>query len=181
MAIEPREAFASNGPTAGSTDRRSVPRTIPGRRALGLAVSGSLLAASGVVMIMFRYVLVSADAFSAYPHPLWPLVVGIHICSTPLFFFFVGSIWWRHVVCHWQSRRRRPSGVGAVALLVVVAFSGYVLYFVGSDRWLSFWRIFHAGAGVAAMGLYIYHAVVGWRAVSRRNGLTDRPARQVFR
>jgi len=75
-----------------------APKTLPPVAVWGLALSGTLLAAAGLVMIVLRYVIPVQDAFSAYPHSLWPWLLALHVLPTPVFIFFLGSIWWGHVV-----------------------------------------------------------------------------------
>jgi hypothetical protein len=136
--------------------------------ARGLAASGTVLALTGIALGAFRFVVPAADPFSAYPHPWWKHLVMVHVLATPAFFFFVGSVWWRHVVRQWKNRKRRASGVSVVVVLAAVAASGYLLYFVASERGLDLTRAVHSVAGVLATVLYTHHAVVGWRAARRR-------------
>jgi hypothetical protein len=145
-----------------------APFRMPAANAWGLALSGSVLALSGLALVILRYVIPSGDAFSVYPHPGWRYVVMLHVLATPAFFFFVGAIWWRHVIRHWTARKRRVSGAAVVAILVLVAVSGYALYFIGGERLLSTVRIAHSATGAVAIVVYAHHAIMGWRLVSAR-------------
>jgi hypothetical protein len=144
---------------------------MPAANARGLAVSGSVLSLTGLALATLRYLIPAEDAFSAYPHPWWKYVVMVHVLATPVFFFFLGSVWWRHVVRHWKSRERRASGAILVTATAVVAVSGYLLYFVGSRLGVDVSRFVHTAGGVAVTVLYVYHAVTGIRASTRVRGM----------
>lgn len=144
--------------------------SLPKSRAWGLALSGSLLAITGVAMIAFRYGIPSRDPFTAYPTQLWPWLLVFHVFPAPVFLFYLGSVWWPHLVRHWRNRKRRVSGGTMVFFVLVMAVSGYLLYFIGSQPWLEFGRVTHAVTGVIALVLYVSHAVVGWRSLVRGEG-----------
>ncbi len=154
-------------------DRENRRPAMNGRRmqrpnAVGIAASGTALALTGLALAFFRYVVPSIDAFSAYPHPAWKYVLMAHVLATPVFFFFVGSLWWTHVVRYWRSRERRLSGGTVIALFGVVAASGYLLYFVGSEAGLNISRAIHTVAGIFGIVVSAGHAIVGWRVAVRR-------------
>jgi len=138
---------------------------MPAANARGLAATGSVLAVTGIVLGLMRYVIPAADEFSAYPHPWWKYLVMMHVLATPAFFFFAGSIWWRHVVRHWKNRERRASGAAVVTFMAIVAASGYLLYFVGAETVVNITRATHTAGGIAVTLVYCHHAVMGWRAV----------------
>jgi hypothetical protein len=162
MAIETARADArQKTPGVPSLQGGRLPRA----SALGIAITGTLLAASGIVLALFRYVVPVSNPFSVYPHPWWVGVIMVHVLSAPPFFFFVGSVWWRHAVRHWRAGQRRLSGTAVVAVAVFAAASGYTLYFVGSEWVLALTRWLHAGGGLAATVLYAFHAVRGARAL----------------
>lgn len=140
---------------------------MPGSAAWGIAISGALVAITGLVMIVFRYATPSDDPFSAYPHAGWPWLLACHVLPTPVFIFFMGSIWWQHVVRNWHLVRRRASGATVVTSLALIAFSGYVLYFIGSERLLGALRTSHTVLGVLGIVFYGWHSVRGWAIVAR--------------
>jgi cation transport ATPase len=137
-------------------------------RGVSVTICSTVLAVTGVVLAVFRFVVPSDDPFTAYPHPTWPFVMATHVLTTPIFFFLVGSMWWPHVVRHWKNRERRTSGMLVIATAVVVSVSGYALFYVGVGGWAEACRIVHAGTGVVATAVYSYHAVTGWRLVKAR-------------
>ena len=117
------------------------------------------------------YVIPVADAFSSYPHPYWKIVVMVHVLATPVFVFFVGSVWWGHVSRHWRRRHRPVSGVSMVVILAFVSVSGYLLNFVGTESHLGFARVAHAVGGLLATAIYVQHAIAGWLSNRRSNRL----------
>ena len=137
---------------------------------MGLAICGSSVAITGLALAAFRYVVPQQDAFSAYPHASWPLLLMFHVFPALLLFFFVGSIWRQHVIQYWRSRSRRQSGLTLSICLGIIAASGYALYFVGEEMWLGIWRATHAISGVLGIGFYLYHAIIGWIILRQTNG-----------
>jgi hypothetical protein len=168
MATEVKPLSKSSPRSDRPSRRPGIAFRMPAANARGLAVSGSVLAVSGVALAALRYVIPSGDAFSVYPHPAWRYVVMLHVFATPAFFFFVGSIWWRHVIRHWGARKRRMSGASVVTVLGLVAASGYALYFIGGEWLLSATRVVHTVAGAVAIVVYTHHAIAGWRSVASR-------------
>ena len=144
-----------------------APTTLPPVAAWGLALSGTLVAVAGLVMTVFRYVVPEQDPFSAYPHAMWPWLLATHVLPTPVFIFFLGSIWWGHVVRNWHRVKRRTSGGFVVLSIAVIALTGYVLYFIGAERLLSAVRATHTVAGLAGVAFCGWHAVHGWIMVTR--------------
>jgi hypothetical protein len=140
---------------------------MPRAHALGLTWSGTILGITGIALGVFRYLIPASDDFSSYPHPWWKYVVMAHVAATPVFFFFVGSVWWAHVVRYWKIRERRTSGATMVVLLAIVALTGYLLYFMGSEVGVGLSRAAHTIVGVAATAFYIVHSVVGLRSARR--------------
>lgn len=143
-------------------------RTAGQPRGVGVTICSSILAVTGVVLAVFRFVVPSNDPFTAYPHPTWPFVIAAHVLTTPIFFLLVGSMWWPHVVRHWKNGERRTSGMLVLGTAVVVSLSGYALFYVGMGRWAQACRIVHTGTGLVATAVYSFHAVVGWRLFKAR-------------
>jgi hypothetical protein len=136
-------------------------------QALGLAVSGGLLSISGLMLMAFRYLMPQQNPFSSFPNDLWPWFVALHVFPAPVFFFFVGSIWWKHIQHHWQGRSRRTSGAVLILAVTVLTVTGYLLYFVADEFWVSVWRVAHAVSGALGIALYIMHAAAGLRMLSQ--------------
>ncbi|MDH3215173.1 MAG: hypothetical protein OEN01_02645 [Candidatus Krumholzibacteria bacterium] len=140
---------------------------------MGLAISAGLAATTGVALVFLRYIMPSQDPFSAYPHPSWSWILMAHVFATPFFFFFVGGLWWHHALSHWRSGNPRLSGVLVVASIVLLGLSGYLLYFVGAEFWLQFWRVCHATVGVLGIAIYTLHMILGLRALARARNQLD--------
>lgn len=157
------------------TGRRLLQTRMPRAQALGLGLSGLILATTGFALAVFRYLIPSSDAFSSYPHPSWKYVVMAHVVATPVFFFFVGGVWWAHVVRYWKWRRRRVSGATMVTLVAAASLTGYLLYFVGSEAGIGVVRAAHTTAGAAATVFYVFHALAGWRSIRGARSTRNRP------
>ena len=129
------------------------------------------MAVSGVGYGAMKYLVRSDDPFAVSHHPLQPLFLKAHVLCAPVLVFAVGMVFTRHVVSQWKSGRPfgRTSGIGIVATLVPMIFSGYALQTLTSDRWMFRVAMLHlAVSTVYLCGLFV-HAIGSWRR-ERRGG-----------
>jgi hypothetical protein len=72
-----------------------------------------------------------------------------------------GSALALHVPAGWLAAARRVSGLALVFATCVLAATGYLLYYAGSDA-LRDWSVWlHLGAGVAVCVAFAWHRVFG--------------------
>jgi hypothetical protein len=72
----------------------------------------------------------------------------------------------------WTSRQRRQSGAAAVAALVWLVLSGYLMYYLGGEQPRLVAATLHWTVGLASPALFVYHGL-RVRAVRRARQLVD--------
>ena len=73
-------------------------------------------------------------ADDALPSPLEPWLMKIHGGAAMLTIYLAGTMLYGHMVNAWQGRRNRGSGGTAAATMLVLALTGYGLYYFGGER-----------------------------------------------
>lgn len=143
--------------------------------AWGFHVSTLLVAGTGVVYAVMRYLLAPADPFAVVNHPLQPTVQHLHVLVAPLLVFAAGLIWREHIWKHFRNgvRSGRLSGVWMLLTLAPMVVSGYLIQTTVTEGWRTAWIVVHlAASGIWALG-YAGHAV----AAVRRRVARSRPPR----
>jgi threonine/homoserine/homoserine lactone efflux protein len=125
-----------------------------------LWVSSVVAGATGLAYAVLRYLVRPSDPFSAYNHPLQPWALAAHVVLAPALLFAVGWFWGNHVLP--KLGRRVPgriSGLSLLALVVLMAGSGYVLQ-VSSEPSLRLTLAWiHGLAGAAYLAWLAGHAL----------------------
>jgi len=151
------------------TPRESV-RLTAGRRIAVYGV-GAGLWLTGVLWLVYHYFLQRQGAFGPGPHPLefwWRASHGLFGFAA---LWTLGLLWGAHVVRAWRTRLHRVSGGLLLAVLGVLAVTGYLLYYVGDDSALSAIAIVHWGIGLALPLAFAAH-----RISRRGSGGSARPS-----
>ncbi|HYG05931.1 MAG TPA: hypothetical protein VD865_05910 [Stenotrophomonas sp.] len=108
-------------------------------RRLVYAVFG-VCAGSGVLWLVYRYAVPYRDAFGPAPHPLLRHWLALHGASALGMAAILGLLWLPHVRPGWRNRRNHRSGSVLLASLLVLAASGWGLYYLGNEgvrAWLA--------------------------------------------
>lgn len=136
-------------------------------------VSTVLVAGTGVVYAVMRYLMAPADPFAVVNHPLQPTVQHLHVLAAPLLVFGAGLVWRDHVWKHYRQgvRQARRSGLGMLYTLVPMVVSGYLIQTTVTEGWRTAWIAVHLAASAIWLLGYAVHLVL---AVRRRS----RPSRQ---
>ena len=87
---------------------------------------------SGAAWLVVRYGLRASSEFGELPHPLEPWWMRLHGAAAMAALWLGGLLWAVHVLPAWRANRRISGIVLGVALLVLAA-SGYLLYYVGDE------------------------------------------------
>jgi hypothetical protein len=138
-------------------------------KALVYGAFGALLA-TGVLWLVFHHFLRVEGDFGAEPHPLEPLWMKAHGAAAMAFLVVLGSLVRGHVRLGWKQRRHRPSGGAIVGASLVLAATGWALYYVGAEGLRAYVSIAHWTLGLAAPVLLAAHVVQGHRARRRALG-----------
>lgn len=119
----------------------------------------ALVGGTGVVYLVFLYLVPAPDPFAVVHHPWQPHVQHLHLLVAPLLVFSAGQIWAAHAAAKIRSTggTRRRSGTLLVLALLPMIVSGYLLQVAVEDRWREIWSIVHAvTSGLWLLG-YVGH------------------------
>jgi hypothetical protein len=130
-------------------------------------VATVLVAGTGLVYAVMRYLLAPSDPYAVVNHPLQPTVQHLHVLVAPLLVFGAGMIWREHVWKHYGNgvRSGRRSGVWMLLTLAPMAASGYLIQTTVTESWRTAWIAVHLAASAIWVLGYAGHTVA---AVRRR-------------
>ena len=137
------------------------------------AVCGGLWL-SGALWLLFHYVVARPTEFGWATHPLEAWWLTAHGAFAFFAIFSFGLLWGLHIAPGWKSQQRRPSGAAAVAAVVWLMLTGYLMYYVAGEQPRAIVTALHWTEGLATPLLFVYHGLRA-RAVRRvRPALDDR-------
>ncbi len=99
-----------------------------------------------------------------HKHPLQPLLIKIHGASAMLVLVAFGYILATHVHAAWRTHRQRKSGLPLVAVFVLMAMSGWCLYYLGDETWRERVAWLHLGGGLSMPVILLTHIFLGHRS-----------------
>ena len=139
----------------------------------------TLLAASGILWLAFHFFVHYKGAFGDAPHPLTAWWLKLHGAAAMLALLGTGSMTLTHMRRAWHLRRNRGSGTALAAATIVLAASGYLLYYAGSEAMRAATSIAHWTVGLACIALLPFHVLLGRRGSRRRlaSPVRDEPLR----
>jgi MFS family permease len=126
------------------------------RRWLTFAVLAGLWG-TGVAWLVLRYGMQHQGEFGPSPHPLQPWALRIHALFAFTALWLGGMLWAVHIVPTWRRGHRRASGILTIASLLLLAASGYLLYYIGDDRWRVSVSMLHWILGLFAIVPFLVH------------------------
>lgn len=138
-----------------------------------LWVSTALAGATGLAYAWMKYLMSSDDPYAVVHHPLQPWLLKAHILAAPLLVFAVGTVFLRHVLGQWRSRKPdgRRSGVLVFALFAAMVASGSLIQAATWEPWRNWLGWIHLGAGAAYLVFIAVHQAVA-ATLARREGRT---------
>jgi hypothetical protein len=95
-----------------------------------LHASTSLATLTGVVFLVMKHLMTSADPFSVIHHPLQPYALDLHVLVGPVVVFAIGLIAREHILGRFlegRPHRSRGAGIGTILLAAPMVASGYLL------------------------------------------------------
>jgi len=120
---------------------------------LGVWVSGS-------AWLLFHYCLTPRDASGLPGDPAQPWALKVHGAFAFFAVWIGGLMWGVHVVKAWHVRRHRWSGGALIGALLWLMVSGYLLYYVGDDRYREIISLTHWILGLLLPLAYLTHRLV---------------------
>lgn len=98
-------------------------------QALVFTVLAALLA-TGIIWLVFQFIT-APELMGAHPAQVWSL--RVHGGLAMVMGVVAGTLMPRHVATAWRLRRNRLSGSAMLALLLLLAVTGWLLYYAGPE------------------------------------------------
>jgi len=130
---------------------------MPHRQRLIVYVVSGALWVSGLLWLILDQFFSHPEQFGRTPHPLESPLLLIHGVIAILAMYALGWISARHVVRWWLEDQRRLSGSVFTVVLLILALSGFALFFLTGDQSQRIARIAHELLGVAVTLLAAQH------------------------
>jgi hypothetical protein len=126
---------------------------------LGFVQKSAVWTATAVVALSGVAWFVLHDLIDAEPGETERLLLMLHGISAYAVLIAIGSLLPLHVRSGWHRRRKRWTGGSTLAVLVLLAMTGLVLYYGGEAtrepaRWI------HIAIGIACIALFPVHALL---------------------
>ncbi len=133
-----------------------------------------VVAVTGVVYFLMKYVMTAADPFAVINHPWQPAMLALHLLAAPLFIAFFGMLFRSHTVRKLVSPNaaNRRSGWMSLISFSAMALSGYLLQVMSSPAWVTAMVWAHVSTSVIFVAGYGLHLVIAWR-LSRSLAVAD--------
>ena len=126
-----------------------------------------VLAASGLLWLVFHYFVHYHGNFGPAPHPLTAWWLRLHGAAAMLALVATGSLVVTHMRRAWRAGLNRRSGGALAAILVLLIVSGYLLYYAGDDDLRAFASLTHWIVGIAVTLAFPLHVHLGRRRARR--------------
>ncbi len=124
-----------------------------------LYLSFSVLLASGLLWLGFHYFGEAHTAIGAAPHPSEVWWLRIHGFAAMLGLIVFGSMLTVHIPTAWDMRKSRISGGCMVVALVLLAATGYGLYYMASEQLHPWMSAIHWLLGLALVPVALVHVL----------------------
>ncbi|HZP68189.1 MAG TPA: hypothetical protein VFB32_17940 [Rudaea sp.] len=141
---------------------------VPHRRRRALYATLALAFGTGILWLIFHYFLMRRGDFGLEPHPLEVWWLRLHGASAFAMLWFTGVLWGTHAYPAFAQTRWRASGVAMLALIALLAITGYLLYYTADDDWQSAARLVHWVLGLSFAVPVLIHFVGARRARRQR-------------
>ena len=124
-----------------------------------------LLAGSGTVFFVMKYMVTTDDPFAVVNHPLQPVMLDLHLLAAPVLIFLFGLMFESHIQKKLQSAGRvnRRTGIIAAITFGTMSLSGYALQVSAIETLNRVALILHlVSSGVFVLS-YAVHQLVNFR------------------
>ena len=106
--------------------------------------------------------------FGPEKHPLEPWLIKAHGASAFLVLIGFGYLLASHVHIGWRSGKNRRAGLAVVGTILGLIFTGYLLYYAGSEGFRESVSWVHLAIGLSLPGTLGFHIWLGHRARTKR-------------
>ncbi len=132
-----------------------------------LYLTGALLMISGLGWLTGHYLLRAPGASALGPHPSEAWWMRLHGAAVIGFLVVFGALLPGHIVQNWRQRANHYSGLCVVIVVILLALSGYGLYYLVDDRQRALTSGLHWVVGLAGAAALVVHVVLGKRRAAR--------------
>jgi hypothetical protein len=122
-----------------------------------LGVSGLLLWLSGCLWLWLHYYGQVPGDFGPQTHPLEPWLLRLHGLMMIPALLGTGGLFVAHIPKGWKYRFQRVPGSLLAALLLVLTFTGYMLYYASGDGLRSSVSLLHWITGLSLPAFALWH------------------------
>ena len=130
-----------------------------------LHAAAVLLLLSGALWLAVRYGM----TLGPWERRLLAVSMQVHGAATMAMLVLTGCAAALHSVKAWQERKNRISGTALSCVLLLLALTGYLLYYAGDETLRGATSVVHWTAGIAASAVLAWHVVDARRAAAVRN------------
>ena len=126
---------------------------------------------SGIVYAIMKYLLRSDDPFAVINHPWQPAMLDLHVLAGPVMVFGLGLIAQDHILGQMRrpgSSRGRGSGILALASVLPMIATGYLIQVASGESWRKACVVIHLATGGVYLVAFAVHLYVAWRMTGRR-------------
>jgi MFS family permease len=123
---------------------------------------------SGGLWLVAHYYWIRQGAFGPETSPAEQWSLDIHGGFAMAALWFTGLLWGVHIVPGWHSRRGRWSGGAMAGLLLLLAVTGYLLYYLGDEDTRGWASVIHWVVGLVTLPLFLLHRFTRKRAAPQR-------------
>jgi hypothetical protein len=127
--------------------------------------AGGALSLTGIGWLICHYALRSPGPG---PHPLEVWWLRLHGGALVGFLIVLGSVLPTHVRYGWRHRMNLRTGISVLVVALVLALTGYGLYYLVDDDWRAWTSIGHWVGGLLGTALLAIHAALGKRGAHAR-------------
>ena len=176
--------MAARGAEAGGASPGGTsPNGMTGFTRLLVNASSMTVGLSGAVYGYMKYLMAGDDPFSAFHHPLQPWMLDLHVISSPLLVFALGMIAREHILAQFQKgpgRRGRGTGVMAVACLLPMIATGYLIQVFVDEQARLICVIVHLATSAIYLAAFIAHLVIARKIAALRRTAQENGATTVW-
>jgi hypothetical protein len=128
---------------------------------------GTLLFVSGLGWLADHYLFAGSAEFGDAHAPLEPWWLCLHGAAAMAGLAVFGSLFPGHIARAWRLRANRRSGLIMLSIMVLLAVTGWALYYVGDEETRPWISMVHWLVGIAAGAGLLLHVRLGKRRMQR--------------
>ena len=152
---------------------RTLPQPMSRALRTCIYVAFGTLWMSGCYWLVLHYYFAQTTDFGALPNPWEATILRLHGWFAVAGVFLLGWVTARHVSDRWPQMVKRLSGLSMAVVALVLAISGYGLYYT-TDHLHDLAAFMHEALGASA----IMFALMHWRRYRRGPSARRRATRQ---